>query len=437
MKNLIVLVFAYFSLSCTIQGSHINVVKKYYTYADAGNTEEVAKLLAGNFMISSPLSPQPMSKDEWLMVVQAFKIGFSDLKHDVAAYTEAGNMVIARGILSGINDGPLMGKPPMGNQVNTGFNVIFELDKNLKIKAIYAQFDLKTFETQLAGFDTNIRIEASKQNIHAAFDALNRRDWDAFAALCDADKFVDINVAPLPLLGVKEAVEGYKQFIHAFPDFKLTISEIAVVNHKRYLLRLTLTGTHQNELMGVAASSKKINYEDCDIVEVDDLGKIILHQPLKGGREVFRQIGVNPDSNTNAEANIRAMLAATDVGDLEKFMSFWAPDGVNYFGGKKTSGTEMKDRISAFKAGFPDIKRSIEKLIVCDNTVTVHGWVSGTNSGKFRNQDPTGRTIKLYWIGVYSLDSEGKIESAWVEFDTKEMDKQLYGTAIKTVAGKN
>ncbi len=296
MKTTILFIAAFLALSFTAHTSPTDVVKKYYAYADAGNTTEVAKLLADEFMISSPLAPQPMPKEAWLGVLRAFKMAFSDLKHEVTAYTEADFTVVARGFLTGKNDGSLMGAPPTGNRVNTGFNVIFELDKSMRIKVIYGQFDLKTFEAQLMGGDPNAKMETAKQNIRAAYDALNRHDWDAFAALCDPDKYTDINTGPVPMAGVKQALEGYKQFFDAFSNLKIAVTEIGAVSPTRFLVKVTLTGKHTSNLMGVPATGKMMHYDDCDIVELDAQGKIVLHQPLKGGAEVFRQIGVDPDA---------------------------------------------------------------------------------------------------------------------------------------------
>ncbi|MBL7826620.1 MAG: ester cyclase, partial [Saprospiraceae bacterium] len=135
-----------------------------------------------------------------------------------------------------------------------------------------------------------------------------------------------------------------------------------------------------------------------------------------------------PNPAAFAELNIRSMLAAADKGDIEKFISYWAPDGKNYFTGKETSMEDMKKRIAAFKAGFPDIKRTLDKVVVSGNIVTLRGWVTGTNTGMFRGQPGTGNAIKLYWLGFYELNEQGKIKAGYVEFDTATLESQLKGT---------
>ncbi|MBX2891495.1 MAG: ester cyclase [Saprospiraceae bacterium] len=270
-----------------------DVVKQYYAAVDAGKADELAKLLADDCTITTPLAPAPMPKQAWLGVVQAMKGAFPDMLHDVAAYIESGSTVVARGALKGQNNGSYMGNPPTGNRVNVPFNVVFELDKSWKIRAIYGQFDMKTLESQLmAGL--NGPAAADEAKIRAAYDALNRKDWNTFASLCDEKKYRDVGVAPEPLVGLQAALEGYKQFFSAFPDMNIAVNEVAPLGKGRYLLRVTLTGTNTGSLMGIPPTGKRMNYDDVDLVELDAAGKIIYHQPTKGGPEVFRQIGVEP-----------------------------------------------------------------------------------------------------------------------------------------------
>lgn len=126
------------------------------------------------------------------------------------------------------------------------------------------------------------------------------------------------------------------------------------------------------------------------------------------------------------EMNVRSMLEAADRGDAEKFFSYWSSGKTeNYFAGAYTSDEDMKKRIVAFKAAFPDIKRNLEEVIVSGNTVTVRGWVTGTNKGPFMGQAPTNNPIKVSWLGLYHLDTNGKIEKGWVEFDTAVLQNQV------------
>ena len=125
------------------------------------------------------------------------------------------------------------------------------------------------------------------------------------------------------------------------------------------------------------------------------------------------------------EATVRAMLAAADNGDMEKFMSYWAPKFEVYFNGKLTSAEDMKKRVTVFKAGFPNVKRVIDEVTVSGNTVIVHGWMTGTNTGKFMDKDATGKTIKAHLLCIFKLNADGKIVSGTVDTDMDALKSQL------------
>lgn len=264
--------------------------------------------------------------------------------------------------------------------------------------------------------------------IRAAYDALNRKDWNAFAALCDEKKYTDVNVAPVTTVGVWEALEGYKQFFNAFTDFKIAVNEIATISPTRYLVRVTLSGKHTGSLMGIPATGKTMKYDDVDVIELNAQGKCIYHEATKGGTEVFRQLGVDPIAAMH-EANIRAMLVAADEGSVDKFMSYWAPGAINYFAGKQTSDDDLRKRIGGMKSAFPDIKRTLDEVVVSGRHVTVKGWVTGTNKGTYQGQAPTGNSVKVAWLGLYKLNAEGKIQEGTVEFDTDVLNSQVKGFA--------
>lgn len=143
-----------------------------------------------------------------------------------------------------------------------------------------------------------------KANIQAAYDALNRKDFTAFASLCAPD-YVEQNVAPTPTKGINAAIELYKQFFTAFPDFMIKINEIAPSGVNRYLLRVTITGTNTGSFMGLPATGKSIKFDDADVVVLNADGKCISHQVTNVG-EPLRQIGygslTNPNTNVIMEA---------------------------------------------------------------------------------------------------------------------------------------
>lgn len=161
-------------------------------------------------------------------------------------------------------------------------------------------------------------IAKNKASIIAAYDALNRKDWDGFAALCTPD-FTDLNVGPAPAVGVQASLELYKQFQAAFPDFWVKINEIAPVSATRFLIRVTITGTNTGSFMGLPPTGKSIKFEDADVIELNAEGKAISHSITNTG-EPLVQIGYGSMLNPNTQTVI-AVYEKFGKGDVPGILS--------------------------------------------------------------------------------------------------------------------
>lgn len=156
-------------------------------------------------------------------------------------------------------------------------------------------------------------MATTKTNINAAYDALSRKDWNAFAALC-ADNYTDVNVGPAPAVGIQAALELYRQFEVAFPDFKVKPVEIAAAGNNRYYVRVLVTGTNTGSFMMLPPTGKPIKFYDTDIVEVDKAGKCISHTITNTG-EPLRQIGYGSMANPSTQV-VMAAYEKFGKGDI-------------------------------------------------------------------------------------------------------------------------
>ena len=162
-------------------------------------------------------------------------------------------------------------------------------------------------------------------NIKAAYDALNRKDWAAFTALCSPN-YVELNVTGAPVAGINAAIEVYKQFQRAFPDFKVQITDIAAAGNNRYLLRTSVSGTNTGEFMMLPATGKSMKFDDADIVTLDNNGKCISHGVTNVG-EPLRQIGYGSMTNPNTQAII-AVYEKFGKGDVPGILESSSDDVV-------------------------------------------------------------------------------------------------------------
>ncbi|MBK9107591.1 MAG: ester cyclase [Saprospiraceae bacterium] len=202
---------------------------------------------------------------------------------------------------------------------------------------------------------------------------------------------------------------------------------------------MNVSGTNTGSFMGIPHTGKKAMVEDMDIVELNDQGLCISHKSVNPNGILYA-VGIMDKldpSNMAAEAAALGIMAAADAGDTEKLVSYFAPDAKHYFNGIANSNDELKKRVTGFKSGFPDVKRSLTVVASGNGAVSVQGWLTGTNTGMFMGNPASGNKIKVSALGVYKFNDAGKVTEAWVELDAATMLAQLKGEQkMSTVKAK-
>lgn len=88
--------------------------------------------------------------------------------------------------------------------------------------------------------------------------------------------------------------EGVKQLadvlLPGIPDMELPIEDV-IAEGEKVLVRLRVRGTHKGELMGVAATGRKIDIGVLDLFQFRD-GRLIEHWALLDNLGLLRQLGV-------------------------------------------------------------------------------------------------------------------------------------------------
>ena len=80
--------------------------------------------------------------------------------------------------------------------------------------------------------------------------------------------------------------------------------------------------------------------------------------------------------------------------------------------------------IAALRAGFPDIRFTIEDLVASGDLVAVRWTWRATHTGSFRGLAPSGRTVTDTGMAFYRL-KDGRIDRAWVETDRLGVLQQI------------
>lgn len=79
-------------------------------------------------------------------------------------------------------------------------------------------------------------------------------------------------------------------FLAAFPDFHATIEDM-VAEGDKVVVRVTATGTHQGDFMGIPATGKPFKYQEIHIARIAD-GKMAEHWGVEDTLGMLQQLGV-------------------------------------------------------------------------------------------------------------------------------------------------
>ncbi len=98
------------------------------------------------------------------------------------------------------------------------------------------------------------------------------------------DEFLDPNLV--------EHKEEIIAFLGAFPDLQVTV-EYLISEGDQIEGRVTTTGTHQGELMGIPATGKKVSFSEILIGRISN-GKVVELSEVADTMTMMQQLGVIP-----------------------------------------------------------------------------------------------------------------------------------------------
>ena len=84
----------------------------------------------------------------------------------------------------------------------------------------------------------------------------------------------------------------------------------------------------------------------------------------------------------------------------------------------------LKDLLTAYRAGLPDLKTSIDDLVASGDKVVISITLTGTHEGDLMGVPATGKRVKIHGM-VLSRFEQGKIIEEWELLDMLSMFAQL------------
>lgn len=123
-------------------------------------------------------------------------------------------------------------------------------------------------------------------------DAFNKHNTKALAEIT-APGFLDHDpLGPGLPPGAEGELAAAKMIFAAFPDVLGTAEEM-VAEGDRVVSRITWTGTHKSDFMGLPATGKRANFKEIHVQRVVN-GKIVEHWGVADRMTLLQQLGAIP-----------------------------------------------------------------------------------------------------------------------------------------------
>ncbi len=126
-------------------------------------------------------------------------------------------------------------------------------------------------------------------------------------------------------------------------------------------------------------------------------------------------------------ATARQMYDLLSSGDIDGFGALIADDLVEH---EETPGlAPTKDGVLEFfrmyRAGFSDLRLTVEDVVADGDKVVVRATATGTNDGDFMGIPATGKQINIPLIDIHRFGDDGLDHEHWGVVDTMAMMQQL------------
>lgn len=99
-------------------------------------------------------------------------------------------------------------------------------------------------------------------------------------------------------------------------------------------------------------------------------------------------------------------------------------------GGRPESAAELvrsqplRQRVDALRAGFPDLRVTVQRVVTEGRFVAVHVNGGGTHAGSFHGAPATGRVWSSTCTAIFEVDERGVVDF-WMNWDMLDILEQL------------
>jgi predicted ester cyclase len=133
-------------------------------------------------------------------------------------------------------------------------------------------------------------LGASKQLARGCFEAFLAKDVAWFKEHIEPGFRRHDPGLPFEVVGPQGVERLADALLPALPDMRLDIEDV-VAEGEKVLVRLTIRGTHQGELLGIAPTGRAVEVAVLDLFHVRG-GKLVEHWALLDNLGLLKQLGV-------------------------------------------------------------------------------------------------------------------------------------------------
>jgi steroid delta-isomerase-like uncharacterized protein len=348
-------------------------------------------------------------------------------------------------VFAGTNDGPYYGLPPTGNAaaVRGVWLARFDTDGLMTYMSVY--WDELTTMAQLGLFPPP---PDPKDVARRDFEEIwNQGNLDVVDEIVAPD--IVIHVPPEPDTVGAEAYKGMVAMYRvAFPDMQWIIEDI-MAEGDMVAVRLTGTGTHQGEFMGIPPTGVQVTGTMIAIVRVVD-GKQVEAWNYADFLGFMQQLGVvtpgrpapencvwgtpsevtgDPGSPEANEALITRLIDEFwNQGNLDIASEIFSDDLVSHnppISAMYPSTVDgLKQYATDVSAAFPNFQVVLDDLILEGDRAVGHWTATGTHEGEFLGIPKTGKHASVPGATIYRF-ADNKIVEMWWAWDAMGLMQQL------------
>jgi len=132
-------------------------------------------------------------------------------------------------------------------------------------------------------------IEENKSIVRRYQEIYNRNQLNLLSEVLSEDLLTPKIMAGVPS-GIKGAKAAHQIMLKGFPDYQTVIEDL-IAEGDKVTARITMSGTHTGEFMGIPGTGKHVSFTGIYIARIENK-KIVEHWGEEDGVSLLQQLGV-------------------------------------------------------------------------------------------------------------------------------------------------